>query len=157
MAATDELACTTLEKTLPVTKSTISYHIKALVHAHLIHVRKQGRYYFYTLRRDMLAIVVSIMTSELIDGEPEPDQLASTPLASRIAREGSNCGRADVDMVACDHPPGQPGLTPQSSCRERLARASSPVAHARVTDDGLAIAAMSLQPPVSRAAACSRA
>jgi DNA-binding transcriptional ArsR family regulator len=78
MAATDELACTTLEKTLPVTKSTISYHIKALVHAHLIHVRKQGRYYFYTLRRDMLASVLSTMTAELIEGEQEPDQLAST-------------------------------------------------------------------------------
>jgi DNA-binding transcriptional ArsR family regulator len=41
-----------------VTKSTISYHIKALVHAHLIEVRKEGRYYFYTLRRDILAMVL---------------------------------------------------------------------------------------------------
>jgi DNA-binding transcriptional ArsR family regulator len=78
MAATDELACTTLQTTLPVTKSTISYHIKALVHAHLIHVRKEGRYYFYTLRRDMLTTVLSIMTTELIDGDPRPERLAPT-------------------------------------------------------------------------------
>lgn len=65
MSATDELACTTLERTLSVTKSTISYHIKALVHAHLIDVRKEGRYYFYTLRRDVLATVLDSVSEEL--------------------------------------------------------------------------------------------
>jgi DNA-binding transcriptional ArsR family regulator len=69
MAATEELACTTLEQTLPVTKSTISYHIKALVHAHLIDVRKEGRFYFYTLRRDVLGAVLGSLSSELaVDG-----------------------------------------------------------------------------------------
>jgi DNA-binding transcriptional ArsR family regulator len=53
IAATDELACTVLDETLPISKSTISYHIKILYHAHLIEVRKSGRYYFYKLRRDV--------------------------------------------------------------------------------------------------------
>jgi DNA-binding transcriptional ArsR family regulator len=53
IAATDELPCTVLDDTLPITKSTISYHIKTLHQAQLIHVRKAGRYYFYTLRRDV--------------------------------------------------------------------------------------------------------
>jgi DNA-binding transcriptional ArsR family regulator len=54
MAAVDELACVTLEDTLPVSKPTISYHTKILHHAGLISVRKEGRNYFYTLRRDVL-------------------------------------------------------------------------------------------------------
>jgi DNA-binding transcriptional ArsR family regulator len=54
MAAVDELACLTLEDTLPVSKPTISYHTKILQHAGLIDVRKEGRNYFYTLRRDVL-------------------------------------------------------------------------------------------------------
>ena len=54
MASVDELACVTLEDTLPVSKPTISYHIKTLYQAGLINVRKSGRNYFYSLRRDVL-------------------------------------------------------------------------------------------------------
>jgi DNA-binding transcriptional ArsR family regulator len=54
MAAVDELACMTLEDTLPVSKPTISYHTKILYHAGLITVRKAGRNYYYSLRRDVL-------------------------------------------------------------------------------------------------------
>jgi DNA-binding transcriptional ArsR family regulator len=54
MAAVDELPCLALEDTLPVSKPTISYHTKILHHAGLISVRKEGRNYFYTLRRDAL-------------------------------------------------------------------------------------------------------
>jgi DNA-binding transcriptional ArsR family regulator len=54
MASVDELACITLEDTLPVSKPTISYHTKILQHAGLISVRKSGRNYYYSLRRDVL-------------------------------------------------------------------------------------------------------
>ena len=54
MAAVDELACSTLEATLPISKPTISYHTKILTQAGLVSVRKQGRNFFYTLRRDVL-------------------------------------------------------------------------------------------------------
>jgi DNA-binding transcriptional ArsR family regulator len=53
IASADELACTTLDETLPISKSTISYHIKILSHAQLISVRKDGRYYHYRLRREV--------------------------------------------------------------------------------------------------------
>ncbi|HEX9494750.1 MAG TPA: metalloregulator ArsR/SmtB family transcription factor [Candidatus Limnocylindria bacterium] len=49
----EELPCTVLAATLPISKSTISYHIKILYHAELISVRKDGRNYHYTLRRDV--------------------------------------------------------------------------------------------------------
>jgi DNA-binding transcriptional ArsR family regulator len=54
MSGVEELACTTIEGMLPVSKPTISYHIKILYHAGLVEVRKQGRHYFYRLRREML-------------------------------------------------------------------------------------------------------
>ena len=54
MAAVGELACVTLEDTLPVSKPTISYHTKMLYHAGLINERKSGRNYYYSLRGDVL-------------------------------------------------------------------------------------------------------
>jgi len=63
MAEVDELACTTIEQLLPVSKPTISYHIKVLYHAGLIEVRKQGRHYFYRLRRAALDEVMDELGS----------------------------------------------------------------------------------------------
>ncbi|MEN3362046.1 MAG: hypothetical protein V7637_6028 [Mycobacteriales bacterium] len=65
LAAVDELACMTLERTLPVSKPTISYHVKVLYHAGLLEVRKEGRNYFYRLRRDVLDSVLAGVAREL--------------------------------------------------------------------------------------------
>ncbi len=54
LSLADEVACTTLDDILPVSKSTISYHIKALKNVGLLTVRKDGRWYHYTLQRDRL-------------------------------------------------------------------------------------------------------
>jgi DNA-binding transcriptional ArsR family regulator len=54
----EEVACTTLETILPISKSTISYHVKALKSVGLIRVRKDGRYYHYTLQRDRLDAIL---------------------------------------------------------------------------------------------------
>jgi ArsR family transcriptional regulator len=51
-------ACTSLEAALPVSKSTISYHVKILSEAGLIGVRKNGRFYHYDLRRDVFEYFV---------------------------------------------------------------------------------------------------
>lgn len=58
-ALMDELPCTLLEKELPVSKSTISYHIKVLFHAGVLEIRKEGRFYFYRLREELLATHLS--------------------------------------------------------------------------------------------------
>ncbi len=75
MALVDELACLSLEDTLPVSKPTISYHTKILHQAGLISVRKEGRNYFYSLRRDVL--------HDVIDGlwelAPTPRPVAGLP------------------------------------------------------------------------------
>ena len=54
----EEVACTTLETILPISKSTISYHIKALKSVGLIKVRKDGRFYHYTLQRERLDAIL---------------------------------------------------------------------------------------------------
>ena len=58
LSLADEVACTTLDDILPVSKSTISYHIKALKTVGLLTVRKDGRWYHYTLQRDRLEAVL---------------------------------------------------------------------------------------------------
>jgi DNA-binding transcriptional ArsR family regulator len=52
IVSSPELACTTLELELPISKSTISYHMKILHSAGLINIRKQGKFYHYTARRE---------------------------------------------------------------------------------------------------------
>ena len=66
MGGVDELACTTIEQMLPVSKPTISYHIKVLYHAGLIEVRKQGRNYFYRLRREALDEVMDELAAYFV-------------------------------------------------------------------------------------------
>jgi DNA-binding transcriptional ArsR family regulator len=78
MAQVDELACITLEDTLPVSKPTISYHTKILHNAGLISTRKAGRNYYYSLRRDVIR--------DLLDGLLE---LASTPRPAVGTQNGS--------------------------------------------------------------------
>jgi len=58
LSLADEVACTTLDDILPISKSTISYHIKALKTVGLLTVRKDGRWYHYTLQRDRLEAIL---------------------------------------------------------------------------------------------------
>ena len=86
MAAVDELPCSTLEKTLTISKPTISYHTKILIQAGLISVRKESRNFFYTLRRDVLHSLVD----ELWMVAPEPrgvrDGKVDRPASRRVRR-----------------------------------------------------------------------
>jgi DNA-binding transcriptional ArsR family regulator len=75
VAQQDELACSTLEDTLPVSKPTISYHTKILTQAGLMEVRKRGRHYFYCLRHDVLGELID----ELWALAPGPRAVAETP------------------------------------------------------------------------------
>lgn len=75
LAQQEELACTTLEDTLPISKSAISYHIKILYTAAVLEVRREGKFFFYRLRDDVLTnsireIVVDLgLSMATIDGE----------------------------------------------------------------------------------------
>ena len=100
LAAVDELACLRLEQTLPVSKPTISYHVKVLYHAGLIEVRKQGRNYYYRLRRDVLDSVLTGVADEL--GFPRPAATARPAAANRVPRAERRAapGRASAGRAA---------------------------------------------------------
>lgn len=63
----DHCACTVLEQKLPVSKSTISYHVKILNQAGLVDVRKDGRFYHYDLRPDVFEFFVPGFRARLRD------------------------------------------------------------------------------------------
>lgn len=50
-----EYSCQKLCFEFPVSKGTISHHMKELVRAGLITTRKEGQYRFYEVRREVLA------------------------------------------------------------------------------------------------------
>lgn len=50
-----EYSCQKLCSVFPVTKGTISHHMKELSRAGLIEARKEGQYQFYEVRREVLA------------------------------------------------------------------------------------------------------
>ena len=47
-----EVACVTFDDVLPASKSTVSYHLKALRTAGLIAARKEGKFHHYALDRE---------------------------------------------------------------------------------------------------------
>jgi DNA-binding transcriptional ArsR family regulator len=104
IAGAGELAWSALEETLPVSKPTISYHIKTLVQAGLLSARKEGRNFFYTLRHDTVRQVVD----ELWELSPQPravrgDQVDhSSGKAARRPRRGT-ARRTGTDEAAAGH------------------------------------------------------
>ena len=103
IAEQDELAASTLENTLPVSKPTISYHMKILSQAGLIDVIKRGRNYYYSVRREALGELMNevqaLMTpGPRLVGEPAPARLAkprgrSAPLRKAV---GDDVARGDA-------------------------------------------------------------
>lgn len=54
MADQPELSGARLNEILSISRPTISYHVRILVQAGLVDVRKRGRMHYYSLREDML-------------------------------------------------------------------------------------------------------
>jgi DNA-binding transcriptional ArsR family regulator len=113
IAAAGELAWSALEETLPVSKPTISYHIKTLVQAGLLTARKEGRNFYYTLRQDTLRQLVD----EIWALSPQPravrgDQVDhSSGKGSRRNRTGAARRVALADDVAAGNENGAVILT----------------------------------------------
>jgi ArsR family transcriptional regulator, arsenate/arsenite/antimonite-responsive transcriptional repressor len=54
IAATDEIACGALAARFPITQATCSQHLKVLVDAGLIAMRREGQFNYYRLVRPTL-------------------------------------------------------------------------------------------------------
>jgi DNA-binding transcriptional ArsR family regulator len=70
IAERPELACTILDDTLRISKSTISYHIKILYQAGLIEVRKDGRGFFYRVREDYVEACAPRLIQQMLAARP---------------------------------------------------------------------------------------
>ena len=68
MASVDELACSTLEDTLPVAKPTISRHLKLLCDAGLIVRFKEGAWVFYRAADEGMSARFNAVLAELDGG-----------------------------------------------------------------------------------------
>jgi ArsR family transcriptional regulator len=55
IATSEEYPCQRLCQDFPVTKATISHHLKELVRAGLVEADRQGQYMNYRVRREVLA------------------------------------------------------------------------------------------------------
>jgi ArsR family transcriptional regulator len=55
IAGHEEYPCSRLCRDFPVTKATISHHIKELVRAGLVEADREGQYMNYRIRREVLA------------------------------------------------------------------------------------------------------
>jgi DNA-binding transcriptional ArsR family regulator len=101
VAQADELACSLLEDTLPVSKPTISYHTKILTQAGLIEVRKRGRNYFYCLRRD----VIGELLDELFALAPGPRAVGEVPAKRRPAKAAATAPEPELKLASGDDGP----------------------------------------------------
>ena len=84
IAGRHELACTILDETLPISKSTISYHIKILYQAGLIEVRKDGRHYFYRVRHDLLAAHAPGLLDRMLEAHAPRKPARAKPAPARV-------------------------------------------------------------------------
>ena len=68
-----EAACANLTCGRPVSRATISHHIKELVNAGLIRVRRDAKFSFYQLQRKVWAEYMAEMRRRVTDGGLQKD------------------------------------------------------------------------------------
>jgi len=65
LAACDEMPCANLAEQMPVSQATISHHLKELHSAGLVEVRREAKFGFYKLKRNVWKEYLAEMTRRL--------------------------------------------------------------------------------------------
>ena len=65
IASAEQYPCSQLCRDFPVSKATISHHIKELVRAGLVTAERKGQYLDYRVRRDVLAAYSAALLTRL--------------------------------------------------------------------------------------------
>ncbi len=69
IASAEEYPCQQLCRFFPVTKATISHHLKELVRAGLVQAERQGQFMLYRARRDILAAYSAELLARTTPGQ----------------------------------------------------------------------------------------
>lgn len=72
IASAEEYPCQRLCHDFPVTKATISHHLKELVRAGLVEAEREGQYMTYRARRDVLAAYSAELLGRTAPGRHRP-------------------------------------------------------------------------------------
>jgi ArsR family transcriptional regulator len=67
IARQDEIPCKTLVAEFPITQATISHHLKELVAAELIHLRREGQLAILSCRREICDAYTQTLSQRLVD------------------------------------------------------------------------------------------
>lgn len=70
IAGEEEFPCQRLCQSVPVSKATVSHHIKELIRAGLVRAERHGQYLTYHARRDVMAAFGAALQSRLAPRSP---------------------------------------------------------------------------------------
>ena len=127
IAEVSELGCSVLEDTLSVSKPTISYHTKILVQAGLLNVRKEGRNFYYTLRRDVLRALVDAPGEPCHGNSQVIGVHCQIDLPSRRAPVGREADHRPGPRIVAEPDTGETRLHRRRKCLHRAADQAEPV------------------------------
>jgi ArsR family transcriptional regulator len=72
IASAEEYPCQRLCRDFPITKATISHHLKELLRAGLVQAERQGQYIHYRVRREILAAYSAALLARTAPGRRRP-------------------------------------------------------------------------------------
>lgn len=67
IARGEEIPCKQLVAEFPITQATISHHLKELVAADLIHLRREGQLAILSCRRDVCEAYAQVLSQRLVE------------------------------------------------------------------------------------------